>query len=372
MLELSYHGLSGTHLISRFAPPRNIPSLNTLDTLIAQKFNFSGTIATNPYNLTQNGVELTETKMQSLMPYQNFFNQVLAEIYNRDGKSIYHALYAHVNHRFSDGVSFISSFSWSKTIDDFGGDNNTGSSGVIGATQVQNPFNLEADRSVANFDIPLSFSTGFSWNLPIGHNQLLSTKNKVLDLIVGNWVVSGIYDVQEGYPFFVTLGNGTGNAGYFSSAGGGSALPTGFNLRPDVVPGQQCINPNWRNDPQYTNYINPAYFSMPGSVGAPAFGDAPATLGACRSPRTETFDASLHKKIPLGQNEKRYLEIGLQAIDALNHPAFYLNLNSGHYLYSNNSNPSTTASVVAATTFGYLGITNTLARTAFLSAKVYW
>ena len=372
MLELSYHGLSGTHLISRFAPPRNIPSLNTLDTLIGQKFNFSGTIATNPYNLTQNGVELTETKMQSLMPYQNFFNQVLAEIYNRDGKSIYHALYAHVNHRFSDGVSFISSFSWSKTIDDFGGDNNTGSSGVIGATQVQNPFNLETDRSVANFDIPLSFSTGFSWNLPIGHNQLLSTKNKVLDLIVGNWVVSGIYDLQEGYPFFVTLGNGTGNAGYFSSAGGGSALPTGFNLRPDVVPGQQCINPNWRNDPQYTNYINPAYFSMPGSVGAPAFGDAPATLGACRSPRTETFDASLHKKIPLGQNEKRYLEIGLQAIDALNHPAFYLNLNSGHYLYSNNSNPSTTASVVAATTFGYLGITNTLARTAFLSAKVYW
>jgi hypothetical protein len=372
MLELSYHGLSGTHLISRFAPPKNIPSLNTLDTLIAQKFNFSGTIAANPYNLTQNGVELTQTKMQSLMPYQNFFNQVLAEIYNRDGKSIYHAFYAHLNHRFSHGVSFISSFSWSKTIDDFGGDNNTGNSGVIGATQVQNPFSLESDRSVANFDIPVSFTTGFSWNLPVGQNQLLSTKNKVLDLIVGNWVTSGIYNVQEGYPFYATLGNGTGNAGYFSSVGGGSALPTGFNLRPDVVPGQQCINPNWRNDPQYTNYINPAYFSMPGAVGAPQFGDAPATLGACRSPRTETFDASAHKKIPLGKNEKRYLEIGLHAIDALNHPAFYLNLNSGHYLYSNNSNPATTPSVVAATTFGYLGITNTLARTAFLSAKVYF
>jgi hypothetical protein len=372
MLELSYHGLSGTHLISRFAPPENIPSLNTLDTLIAQKFNFSGTVATNPFGLTQNGVMLTETKMQSLMPYQNFFNQVLAEIYNRDGRSIYHAFYAHLNHRFSHGVSFISSFSWSKSIDDFGGDNTTANSGVIGATQVQNPFSLESDRSLANFDIPLSFTTGFSWTLPIGHNRLLSTENKVLDLIVGNWVASGIYDVQEGYPFYVTLGNGTGNPGYFSSVGGGSALPTGFNLRPDVVLGQQCINPTWRNDPQYTNYINPGYFSMPGSVGAPAFGDAPATLGGCRSPRTETFDASVHKKIPLGSNEKRYLEIGLQAMDALNHPAFFLNLNTGHYLYSNNSNPSTTPSVVSATTFGYLGISNTLARSASLSMKIHW
>lgn len=245
MLELSYHGLSGTHLISRFAPPQNIPSLTALDSLIAQKFNFSGAIATNPYGLTQNGVMLTQTKMQSLAPYQNFFNQTLPEIYNRDGRSIYHAFYVHMNHRFSHGVSFLSSFAWSKTIDDFGGDNNTANSGVIGATQVQNPFNLEADRSLANFDIPLSFRTGFTWTLPVGHNQLISTRNRVLDLIVGNWVTSGIYNVQKGYPFYVTVGNGTGNAGYFSSVGGGSALPAGFNLRPDVVLGQQCINPNW-------------------------------------------------------------------------------------------------------------------------------
>jgi len=369
MLQVSYHGLQGTHLISRFSPPLNYPNIATLNGLIAQKYNFNGNVA-NPFGIAQQGAVLTETKLQALAPYQNFFNNALQEIYNRAGRSIYHGLYVNMDHRFSHGLAFVGSFTWSKSIGNVGGDQNTGANGVVGATQVQNPYDLKNERSVSNFDIPAALTTGFTYDLPVGHNRLLSTRNKVLDLIVGNWVASGIYNVQSGYPFWVALGS----AGYFVSQGGGSPLPTGVNLRPNVVLGQPCIDSNWRNDPIDTPYINSNYFSVPGALGSAAFGNAPATLTGCRSPRVETFDANFHKKIPLGENGKRFLEIGLSAVNAFNHPAFFLNLNTGHNLYSAYNTASATNSAVPPFTvqssFGYLGISNTPARVVQLSAKL--
>ncbi|MDQ2950225.1 MAG: hypothetical protein M3Y27_30520, partial [Acidobacteriota bacterium] len=142
------------------------------------------------------------------------------------------------------------------------------------------------------------------------------------------------------------------------------------------VKGQTCVTPNWRNDPINTPYINANYFSMPGSLGAPAFGSAPATLTDCRRPRISTFDANLHKRIPLGNNDKRYLEIGVNAINALNHPAFFLNLNSGHNLFNaynaaSATNPSLPPFTVQ-TNFWFLGISNTPVRLVQLSMKLFW
>jgi hypothetical protein len=375
LLQISYHGLRGTHLISRFAPPQNFPSLTTLQSLIKSGYNFSSSVP-NPYGITSGTSVITENKLTALDPYQNFFNQTLAEIYNRAGNSIYNGLYISVTHRFSRDLSFVSNFTWSKSIDNIGGDANTGSNGIIGATQVQNPQNLDQDRSVSNFDVPLSFTTGFTYTLPIGEGKLLSTHNRILDQLVGGWVTSGIFNRQSGYPFWVALGS----SGYwFSQTGATStaaALPTGINLRPNIVPGQSCIDSNWRNDPINTPYINSSYFSMPGSLGNPQFGDAPATLTNCRSPRITTFDANVHKKIRLGNNEKRYLEIGLNAINALNHPAFFLNLNTGHNLYNSFNSASltspSTAPFTVQSTFGFLGISNTSPRLVQASLKLFF
>jgi Carboxypeptidase regulatory-like domain len=375
LLQVSYHGLRGTHLISRFAPPQNYPSIATLEGLVASNYNFSSNIP-NPYGITSGASVITENKLTALVPYQNFFNQSLAEIYNRAGNSIYNALYISATHRFSNGLSFVSNFVWSKSIDNIGGDANTGNNGVTGATQVQNPQDINLDRSVSNFDVPLSFTTGFTYILPIGQGKWLSTHNRVVDLLVGGWVTSGIFNRQSGQPFWVALGS----SGYwFSQTGTNSvagALPSGINLRPDVVAGQSCIDPNWRNDPINTPYINASYFSIPGSLGHPAFGDAPATLTNCRSPRITTFDANVHKKIPLGHNEKRYLEIGLNAINAFNHPAFFLNLNTGHSLYNAFNTAALTSPgtppFTVQSSFGFLGISNTSPRLVQASLKLFF
>jgi hypothetical protein len=167
-----------------------------------------------------------------------------------------------------------------------------------------------------------------------------------------------------------------GSPGYWFSPGGGTTQPTGINLRPNIVPGQSCINPSWRNDPINTPYINASYFAMPGSLAAPSFGNAPATLTGCRSPRISTFDANLYKKFPLGADGKRYFELGINAINALNHPAFFLNLNSGHNLYNaynvaSATNPSVSPFTVQSN-FGFLGISNSQPRVVQLSLKLFW
>ena len=142
LLQIGYNGLKGTHLMSRFAPPANYPDLSTLNGLIAQKLNFS-TNEPNPFGITQQGYT-------ALLPYQNFFNQSLQEILQPM------------------------------------------------ATQVQNPHDLGNERSVSNFDVPVSLTTGYTYELPIGHNKWISMRNRFLDLVVGNWVTSGIYNVQSG------------------------------------------------------------------------------------------------------------------------------------------------------------------------------
>ena len=63
----------------------------------------------------------------------------------------YNALQVDVNHRFSRGFSLRGVYTWSKTIDDGDSLNATTSGGE--PALASNPFNLRADRGLANFDV---------------------------------------------------------------------------------------------------------------------------------------------------------------------------------------------------------------------------
>lgn len=365
MLQVAYNGLKGTHLVSNFAPPQNLPDLANLFNLISQGYNFTPS-EFNPYGIKQNGAVIKENMFTALLPYQNFFNSSLQEMMNRSGNSTYHALYLTWNHRFAQGLSLLSSFTWSKSINDVGGDVNTAQS-IYSAAPVQSPTSRSSDKSVANFDVPLTFTTGFTYVLPLGRGKFLSAHNKYIDAVIGNWKTSGTYNVQDGFPMWVTLGS----AGYWFSTGGGTTLPASVNLRPNIVSGQACINQDWRQDPINKPYINSSFFSMPGSMDAPAFGAAPPTLSACRAPKITTFDGNLYRRFQLGRSENRYVELGVNAINALNHSAFMMNPNTGHSLFNAYSgNPATPFTVQPS--FGFLNVANTAPRLVQLSLRLYW
>ena len=75
--------------------------------------------------------------------------------------------------RFSHGLSFLASYTWSKAIDDVSSFNITGSAAkpVAGENDLaQNPFDLAAERGLSLFDARNRFVGSYVWELPFWLN----------------------------------------------------------------------------------------------------------------------------------------------------------------------------------------------------------
>jgi hypothetical protein len=131
-----------------------------------------------------------------------------------------------------------------------------------------------------------------------------------------------------------------------------NALPTGYTLRPNIVPGVPLVNKNWKKNalnPSFTPYLNPAAFSVPGSLNDPQLGNAPRLLSGARSPREALFDMQFSKGFKFG--ERYGLKINSNFINAFNHPVYY---GVSHSLLSSNtvSNVTGTVTPVTSASFG--------------------
>jgi len=112
------------------------------------------------------------------------------------------------------------------------------------------------------------------------------------------------------------------------------------------------INKNWKQNAlnsHFTPYLNPAAFSVPGSLNDPQFGNAPRLLANARSPRQALFDMHFSKGFKLG--ERYDLKINSTFINVFNHPVYY---GVGHSLLSSNtvSNVTGTVTPVNSANFG--------------------
>jgi len=353
VVQTGYVGMTGVHLISSYAPPQNFPNLNSMFTQMANGTNFSS-VAPNPYGIQQNGSVLTETKLQSLLPYQNYFNQYFPESFNRSGSSSYNAFYVTGEKRLSYGLSMVGSFTWAKAMDTVGSDPAMANGGIEGGAVPQSPLGLTYEHSLSNFDIPARGTAGGTYRTPQSASGFLGTHGRFLASLVTDWSVSANANDQSGYPLAPQLGG----SGYWITNGAGYAtvIPTGINLRPDVVPGTACITNNWRENFSNNAYFNSSHFAVPGSLGHPAFGDASRTLGDCRSPRLVTLDANLQKVIPLSKDDRVRFMFGANAVNVLNHPNFAIATNPSTVFGSFNSSSVTNPSVppfTVSTSFGF-------------------
>ncbi len=139
---------------------------------------------------------------RALWPYAPVTN------YDRSiGRSTYHALQAKIDKRFSHGFSFLAAYTWSKSID-------LASSGQFGveSESLQNPYNVDADRSVSGYDIPHNFSLGMSYVLPFGHGQRWLTQGFASRLF-GNWQMNALALLRSGQPYSLTMSTDVANIG---------------------------------------------------------------------------------------------------------------------------------------------------------------
>lgn len=208
--------------------------------------------------------------------------------------STYHGLHTRIEKRFSGGLTFINSFTWSKAISDaqpFGGGNNdTGN-------RIQDIFNKEADKGLAPYDHRYRWSFSFLYHLPFGKGRrFASGSTGFWNQLIGGWQLNGIGTYQSGFPITIRR------------AGDPLGVGTDGAARPDMV-----CNPNLpRSERTLQRYFNTDCFVAP----ADRFGDAGRSTVI--GPSTQLWDVALFKNFEI--NKRLRLQLRSELFNAFNHP----------------------------------------------------
>ena len=122
------------------------------------------------------------------------------------GSSIYHALQAKIERRFSKGLSILAAYTYSKSIDTTSGP----FMDARNANFPQNSYDVAAERAVSDFNFPQRLSLAYIWNMPFG-TSTGKLRNQRLNYVIQGWEVGSVLTVESGPPFTpVVSGNVSG------------------------------------------------------------------------------------------------------------------------------------------------------------------
>ena len=199
--------------------------------------------------------------------------------------SNYHSLQLKAEKRFRDGLSFLASFVWAKSIDDA----DSPVPGQFDSFGAQDERNLRLERGLSFFDVRRRFSAGYLYQLP---------QAPVLRALLSHWETSGIVTLQTGTPL---------NPVYFVEDFANSGTPN----RPNVVPGAKLNLPG--GERTINQYFNRAAFSDPAPY---TFGNAGRNI--LPGPGNAIFDMGLHRRFLI--SERQALQLRVEAFNVFNHP----------------------------------------------------
>ncbi len=208
----------------------------------------------------------------------------------------YNALSFQATRHFSQGMSVIGNYTWSKSLDD--------SSGIrvqnYDELFPQNSYCVRCDYGLSSFDVEQRWITSVLYDLPVGKGKTLNISNPFLNAIIGGWEMGGTWTLQSGLPQVLTIG-GKDNSG--TNEGGD---------RPQYL-GGSIYAPN----KSASDWLNRAAFAVapPGQ-----FGDFGRNVAI--TPGIADLDAELHKSFIMPYNEHHMLTLRFEGFNVLNHPAF--------------------------------------------------
>jgi hypothetical protein len=127
------------------------------------------------------------------------------------GISAYHALQLSAEKRFTNGLSFLVGYTFSKSLDQGGGGN---SASAESRQNVQNPRDVSASYGLSDFNYPQRFTASVAYDLPFGRGRAyMKNANRFFDALAGGWQLSSIVTAQDGPPGTLTMGTSTANTG---------------------------------------------------------------------------------------------------------------------------------------------------------------
>ncbi|MCS7025458.1 MAG: carboxypeptidase-like regulatory domain-containing protein [Bryobacteraceae bacterium] len=259
-------------------------------------------------------------------PFPNFGR---IQLVDNGGNGNYHSLASKLTKRYSNGITALVSYTWSKSIDTATAIRNQGGDTLF----PQNSYCRHCERARSSHDTRHRMVTSALWDLPFGKGRRVAIENPVANAIAGGWQMSSILTLQTGFPVTVTNGQDASNTGAFfdrpNSTGKNAALPRG------------------QQDPQrffdtsaFTRNANGTH----GNVGRNTL-TSPGIIG---------WDFSMLKNFSLGA-ESRYAQLRFEWFNFPNHP--------------NWANPNTN---IASGGFGQITGTRTNMRQLQVALKLYF
>jgi hypothetical protein len=152
-------------------------------------------------NLPGNQPRPTPSTATSYAPYRPYPDFGTFLYTSPNANSIYNSLQVKLTKRFSNGFTFLTSYTWQNAFDDNEGDEGFG--GGIGNTNAQNDNCVMCNWGPSYIDAHQRVVFSGIWQLPVGVGQRFLNHGGVTNEILGGWNVSGIYSYQTGFPFTV-------------------------------------------------------------------------------------------------------------------------------------------------------------------------
>jgi carboxypeptidase family protein len=214
------------------------------------------------------------------------------------GNSSYQSAQIKIQKRMGHGLNFLSSYTWSKSIDY--------QSAAHGSAQpgegIQNGLNFAADRAASDYDLRHNFVFSGIYDLPFGEGHRFSSGHSGMNrYLLNGWKIDGIVSLHTGFPFnlYVPFDNANTGSGTLGSTERpslvGQLLPSGFNRSLSA----------WFN--------TSAVAAIPYTYG---------NLGrnVLRQDGLKNVDFSIAKEIPIRENQR--IEFRSEFFNLFNHPNF--------------------------------------------------
>ena len=272
---------------------------------------------------TKNCGAFADFQYGSCVPFKDFGGGSYAGTF---GQSTYHALQTKLEDQFSNGLTFLLTYTWSKALSDAGDLLNGGSISGFRALGIPG-LGPKFDWAPADFDVRhvLHFSGGYQ--LPVGKGMKYMNSGGIGNAILGGWATNWIVTAQTGQPLNFTCPTGTAaGAGCVDVLVAGQSQQRGIKTK--IVDG--APRPFWLNNPKAFNQpcklggtpgnLAPIPDSPAGCIPLNGVGALGSKPGNTVAPGIFRFDFSVFKKFVI--NERFSTEFRSEFFNILNHPNF--------------------------------------------------
>ena len=245
------------------------------------------------------------------------------------GESMYNGLQVKLERRYSAGLGFLATYTWSHAEDD------AANPGIGGGPSYRNTnlIPLKDEFTNANYDTRHRVTVNGQYDLPFGVGRKYLNSYGLRNTVVGGWMTSLTWIAQAGIPFTVTTGGGNfvGAQGFNQLnairvgdpfKGGGSVPAANIDMAGKTCPAHVKNRTNWYNP---CAFVDPA----PGSdipVGALLTGlDSAIKYSGSKAnqihgPGFERVNMSLFKNVSTWH--KQYLQLRADAFNLFNTPTW--------------------------------------------------